>query len=73
MIRAAQQLEPARLSWGTGVIHFAMNRREFTPTGVILPITDGGPGAWQVMTPCARTTTLANGSFVITWSTSTYP
>jgi hypothetical protein len=34
--RAAGRLEPARLSWGSGVAHFAMNRREFTPSGVIL-------------------------------------
>jgi hypothetical protein len=34
--RASAKLEPARLSWGSGVIHFVMNRREFTPGGVIL-------------------------------------
>jgi hypothetical protein len=33
---AAEKLEPVRLSWGGGVIHFVMNRREFTPAGVIL-------------------------------------
>jgi hypothetical protein len=33
---AVGKLEPARLSWGGGVIHFVMNRREFTPAGVIL-------------------------------------
>jgi hypothetical protein len=33
---AASRLEPARLSWGSGVVHFVMNRREFTPAGVIL-------------------------------------
>jgi hypothetical protein len=33
---AAEHLEPARLSVGSGVINFAMNRREFTPNGVIL-------------------------------------
>jgi hypothetical protein len=40
--RAAEHLEPARLSWGGGVIHFAMNRREFTPTGVILGVNPRG-------------------------------
>jgi len=40
--KAAEKLEPARLSWGTGVIHFAMNRREFTPTGVILGVNPRG-------------------------------
>jgi hypothetical protein len=33
---AAAHLEPAELSWGSGVVHFVMNRREFTPNGVIL-------------------------------------
>jgi hypothetical protein len=34
--RAAKKLEPVQLSWGSGVAHFVMNRREFTPDGVIL-------------------------------------
>ena len=34
--RAAARLEPAQLSWGTGVAHFVMNRREYTPNGVVL-------------------------------------
>jgi hypothetical protein len=34
--RAAARLRPARLSWGGGVVHFVMNRRQFTPQGVIL-------------------------------------
>jgi len=33
---AAQKPEPVQLSWGSGVAHFVMNRREFTPEGVIL-------------------------------------
>lgn len=33
---AVSRLEPARLSWGGGIVHFVMNRREFTPDGVIL-------------------------------------
>ncbi len=40
VVEAAQQalrnLEPAKLSWGGGVAHFVMNRREFTGRGVIL-------------------------------------
>ena len=36
VVKAAAQREPARLSWGTGVAHFVMNRRQFTPTGVVL-------------------------------------
>ena len=35
-------MQPARLSWGGGVIDFAMNRREFTPTGVILGVNPRG-------------------------------
>ena len=42
VIRAASKLEPAKLSWGVGVAHFAMNRREFTPTGVILGVNPRG-------------------------------
>ena len=34
--KAAARLEPAQLSWGSGVAHFVMNRRQFTPAGVIL-------------------------------------
>jgi len=41
-VRALSQLEPARLSWGSGVAHFAMNRREFTPRGVILGVNPRG-------------------------------
>jgi hypothetical protein len=36
VVKAAAKLEPARLSWGSGVAHFVMNRRQFTPGGVIL-------------------------------------
>jgi neutral ceramidase len=34
--QAAKNLEPVELSCGSGVAHFVMNRREFTPDGVIL-------------------------------------
>jgi hypothetical protein len=40
--RAAERLEPARLSWGGGVVDFVMNRREFTPDGVILGVNPRG-------------------------------
>jgi hypothetical protein len=42
VIAAAARLEPAQLSYSSGVIHFAMNRREFTPTGVILGVNPRG-------------------------------
>jgi neutral ceramidase len=40
--QAAAKLEPAKLSWGGGVIHFAMNRREFTPDRIILGVNPRG-------------------------------
>src|SRR5438477_3900093 len=42
VVQALSRLEPARLSWGSGVAHFAMNRREFTPRGVILGVNPRG-------------------------------
>ncbi len=41
-VRALSKLEPARLSAGAGVATFAMNRREFTPGGVILGFNPRG-------------------------------
>ena len=32
-----------------------------TPKGFVLPITGGGPGGWQVMTPCGKTGTVTSG------------
>src|SRR5262245_40248027 len=40
---ALAHLEPARLSWGTGIVHFPMNRREPTPGGIILGVNPRGP------------------------------
>src|SRR5262245_51882470 len=40
--RAAANLQPARLTWGGGVVHFVMNRREFTPNGIILGVNPRG-------------------------------
>src|SRR5205085_12155631 len=40
---AAGKLQPAKLSWGAGVVHFVMNRREFTTErGVILGVNPRG-------------------------------
>jgi neutral ceramidase len=36
-------LKPAAMSWSTGVANFPMNRREFTPGGVILGRNPRGP------------------------------
>lgn len=36
-------LQPARISWGSGVVNFPMNRREFTARGVILGVNPRGP------------------------------
>lgn len=41
--QAIARLEPARLSWGSGVASFAMNRREFTARGIILGVNPRGP------------------------------
>ena len=35
-VEALGDTQPARLSWGTGVAKFVMNRRQFTPRGIIL-------------------------------------
>ena len=40
--QALSRLEPAQLSWGSGVADFAMNRREFTTRGVILGVNPRG-------------------------------
>ena len=42
VIDALGQLEPSRLSWGSGVVDFVMNRREFTPGGIILGVNPRG-------------------------------
>ena len=40
--QALAGLKPAKFSWSTGVAHFVMNRREFTPRGVILGVNPRG-------------------------------
>jgi neutral ceramidase len=42
VVQASAKLEPAKLAWGGGVIHFAMNRREFTPDRIILGVNPRG-------------------------------
>src|ERR1700722_5566087 len=42
VVKANEHLEPARLSWGSGVANFVMNRREFTPDGIILGVNPRG-------------------------------
>jgi hypothetical protein len=39
---AAATLKPVKLSWAGGVVHFVMNRREFTERGVILGVNPRG-------------------------------
>jgi hypothetical protein len=40
---AAKELRPARLAWNVGVVHFVMNRREFTTDrGIILGVNPRG-------------------------------
>jgi hypothetical protein len=43
VVQALKKREPARLSWGSGVANFVMNRREFTSGGVILGVNARGP------------------------------
>jgi hypothetical protein len=43
VLEALKRMEPARLSYGVGVCNFVMNRREFTPRGVILGVNPRGP------------------------------
>ncbi|HEY7120513.1 MAG TPA: neutral/alkaline non-lysosomal ceramidase N-terminal domain-containing protein [Tepidisphaeraceae bacterium] len=40
--QALADMKPANLSWGSGIAHFAMNRREFTDKGVILGVNPRG-------------------------------
>lgn len=40
--QACKQMESADIRWGTGVAHFVMNRREWTPTGVKLGFNPRG-------------------------------
>ena len=40
--RALERPVPARISWGTGVVKFVMNRREFTERGVRLGVNPRG-------------------------------
>lgn len=35
-----------------------------TSLGIVLPIVGGQPGAWQVMTPCAKTATVRGGTTI---------
>jgi neutral ceramidase len=42
VVTAIADLRPASLSWGVGVAHFAMNRREFTAKGVRLGVNPRG-------------------------------
>jgi hypothetical protein len=40
---ALGSMRPARLSWGTGVANFVMNRREPTEKGIVLGVNPRGP------------------------------
>jgi hypothetical protein len=43
VVAALAKREPARLSWGTGVANFVLNRRQPTPDGIILGVNARGP------------------------------
>jgi len=55
--RALGEMGPASLAWGTGVAKFVMNRREFTPRGVILGANPRGIADRSV--PVLRVTSTA--------------
>src|SRR5262249_10361313 len=61
--QAVAKLQPARLFWGGGVVHFVMNRREFTPNGIIL----GGkpPGLADRSVPVLRVDSAAGEPLAI--------
>jgi hypothetical protein len=42
-VEALGKLQPARLSWGWGMVSFPVNRREFTARGVVLGVNPRGP------------------------------
>ena len=43
VLESLKKREPAKLSWGTGVANFVLNRRQWTPRGVILGMNARGP------------------------------
>jgi hypothetical protein len=43
VVKALQERRPARLSWGSGVANFVLNRRQWTPRGVVLGHNPRGP------------------------------
>lgn len=43
ILAALKNREPARLSWGQGLVNFPMNRRQWGASGVILGVNPRGP------------------------------
>ncbi len=43
ILASLKKREPVRLSWGQGLVNFPMNRREWTPRGVVLGVNPRGP------------------------------
>lgn len=52
--RAVSDLQPARLSWGIGVVSFVMNRRQFTARGVRLGVQPSGLADRSLPVLCVR-------------------
>lgn len=50
------RVETAVAEGATGVV--------VSTTGVVVPVIDGEPGDWRVLTPCGATATLREGTFV---------
>jgi hypothetical protein len=70
VLRALERRQPARLSWGTGVAPFVMNRREFTPGGVILGVNPRGPADRTV--PVLRIDTTAGQLRAVLFGAATH-
>jgi hypothetical protein len=43
IVQALKERRPGRLSWGSGVANFVLNRRQWTPRGVVLGHNPRGP------------------------------
>jgi hypothetical protein len=70
VLASLKNREPARLSWGTGVVNFVLNRRQFTPRGVILGMNARGPADRTV--PVLRIDTAAGKLRAVLFGAATH-
>jgi hypothetical protein len=67
--QASKDLQPVSLAWGSGVVNFVMNRRQFTPNGVILGdnprgLADRSVPVLQVLSPDGKLKAVLFGAAV---------